>query len=80
MPAPAAGNPRRKQTLLGIAPVIPQRSEPPLAAAKQASEPPRLGAVSSEPPQQSQPAAALTLAASNPLRKQTLLGIAPVIP
>jgi hypothetical protein len=74
--ASATGNPLRKQTLLGIAPVIPQSPDPAVAS-KQASEPPRPNSGSSAPPRA---AAALTLAASNPLRKQTLLGIAPVIP
>lgn len=79
-PLVAASNPLRKQTLLGIAPVIPQqRSEPP-APAKPASEPPRPSA-SSVPPRPSQPTATSTpLMAENPLRKQTLLGMAPVIP
>lgn len=79
-PLVAASNPLRKQTLLGIAPVMPQpRSEPP-AAAKPASEPPRPSA-SSVPPRPSQPTATSTpLMTENPLRKQTLLGMAPVIP
>jgi hypothetical protein len=74
--ASATSNPLRKQTLLGIAPVMPQSPEPAVAS-KQASEPPRPNSGSSAPPRA---AAALTLPTSNPLRKQTLLGIAPVIP
>lgn len=74
---PVASNPLRKQTLLGIAPVIPPRSSPP--AADKPSEPPRPSASSSLPPRASQPAGTLT-APQNSFRKQTLLGIAPVIP
>jgi hypothetical protein len=71
---PLVGNPLRKQTLLGIAPAIPPRSEPPAASASSppAAPPPpaaaTLPAASSPPPR-----------ADNPL-KQTLLGIAPVLP
>jgi hypothetical protein len=67
-----SSNPLRKQTLLGMAPVIPQRSEPPVP---RASAPP---AAASAPPVAAAPT--LAAAANNPLRKQTLLGIAPVIP
>jgi hypothetical protein len=74
---PVVGNALRKQTLLGIAPVVPQRSEPPVASAKQASDPPR---PASAAPPQPDAGPALVIPAANPLRKQTLLGIAPVIP
>jgi hypothetical protein len=73
---PLITNPLRKQTLLGIAPVMPQRSEPPTASA---STPP--AAPSAAPPA----AATLPATSSSPARadhplKQTLLGIAPVLP
>jgi hypothetical protein len=76
---PVVGNALRNKTLLGIAPVIPQRSELPAATATpRASEPPRPSALRSEPPRAAQPARS-TPAANNSLRKQTLLGIAPVV-
>jgi len=70
-PLVAVSNPLRKQTLLGMAPVIPPRSEP---AAAVAPEP---------PPAPEPPSAAAPLIAAvghNPLRKQTLFGLAPVLP
>lgn len=73
---PLLSNPLRKQTLLGMmAPVIPPRSQPPVAAP---SSPP--AATTASP--SSAPAALATPAprADNPLRKQTLLGMAPVLP
>lgn len=70
---PVVGNPLRKQTLLGIAPVVAPRSEPPAAASSSApaalAAPPATPAVASSPPH-----------ADGPLRKQTLFGIAPVLP
>lgn len=78
---PAASNPLRKQTLLGIAPVIPPRSEPPAAAptplATDATTTPLV--TPSRPPTDAT-TTPLVVPATNPLRKQTLLGIAPVIP
>ncbi|MES1186113.1 MAG: hypothetical protein ABUL60_20035 [Myxococcales bacterium] len=74
-PLVASQSPHRKQTLLGIAPVIPSRSEPPVAtsAPAQRSEPPVTSGQSIVVP----PAA--SRAAKNPLGSQTLLGIAPVV-
>jgi hypothetical protein len=77
---PAATNSLRKQTLLGIAPVIAPRSEPPAGAA-QPSTPPI--APAPPPPASSSPPSATATPAphgDNPLRKQTLFGIAPVLP
>jgi hypothetical protein len=75
-PLVATQNPLRKQTLLGIAPVVPSRSEPPAAtpAPAQRSEPPVASGESIVVP----PAA--SRAGKNPLGSQTLLGIAPVVP
>ena len=73
-PLVAASNPLRKQTLLGIAPVLARRSEPPAA---DVAPPAAAAALLAAPPS---PAAAPLTIANNPLRKQTLLGIAPVIP
>jgi hypothetical protein len=70
-------SPWRKQTLLGIAPVIPPRSEPPAASAPTA---PATPSAHPAPTDADSPAVGTPLiAASNPLRKQTLLGLAPVI-
>jgi hypothetical protein len=77
-PLVATQSPHRKQTLLGIAPVVPSRSEPPAPtpepAPAQRSEPPVTSGESIVVP----PAA--SRAAKNPLGSQTLLGIAPVVP
>jgi hypothetical protein len=64
-PLVAASNPLRKQTLLGIAPVIPESSEP-------VAMPPSLGESAAAP-------AANLVATQSPRRSQTLLGIAPVV-
>ena len=79
-PLVAASNPLRKQTLLGMAPVVAPRSEPPAATAPSTPA----AAPSAPPPAPEPPAAqagpAKLVATVNPLRKQTLLGIAPVVP
>jgi hypothetical protein len=83
--APSAGtplvvtsNPRRKQTLLGMAPVIAPRSEPSADATPAVAEP------GSDPPavaRENLTAVPLTSpAGQNPLRKHTLLGLAPGLP
>lgn len=78
--APAPYNPLRKQTLLGIAPVIPPRSEPPPRDEVARSEPPRAETAPPTPPQAASAPASTPPPAENPLRKRTLLGIAPVVP
>jgi hypothetical protein len=78
-PAPKADNPLRKQTLLGIAPIIPARSEPPKAASPAPSSPPAadnplrkrtlLGiapVIPADPRAPSTPPAALTSALAEP--------------
>lgn len=76
-----APNPLRKQTLLGMAPVLPERPatppavEEPLAPIADPPPPPPVAEVAPERVQLTVPAAN-----ENPLRKQTLLGIAPVLP
>lgn len=84
VPAPAPGTPLvatqspfGKQTLLGIAPVIPQPPSPPadIAEGPEAAEP---SVAAAEPAAIRTP---LTIpSANNSFRKQTLLGIAPVLP
>lgn len=78
-PLVAAHNPLRKQTLLGIAPVIPARAEPAAAAAAEVAAPePPPPPPAPEPPVVAAERVLLTVpAAENPLRKQTLLGMAP---
>ena len=64
---------RRSQTLLGMAPVIPPRASEPAAAATpvpKSSEPARSPAVGTP---------LVATPSTNPLRKQTLLGIAPTV-
>jgi hypothetical protein len=75
--AAAATNPLRKQTLLGIAPIAAPRSEAPGAAVEEAEAP--FTPAPEPPPLRGQPLV-VPAASSNPLRKQTLLGIAPVLP
>jgi hypothetical protein len=60
--------------LLGIAPVIPARSEPPAATAPEPEPEP-----APEPPPAPAATPLVAPTSDNPLRKQTLLGIAPVI-
>jgi hypothetical protein len=69
-------NPRRKQTLLGIAPVISPGTELPAASA---SSPPVSPSAPPPPAATLQATSASSARANNPL-KQTLLGIAPVLP
>jgi hypothetical protein len=74
---PATTNPLRKQTLLGIAPVLaqpPTATEPPSPTAAPSTPP----AASSAPPVVAR--ASSTPRAENPLRQRTLFGIAPVTP